>query len=118
MRAHGRKRSARKGSPDRRREPVASGEVALLYGAHTVREALLAGKRELLALYATENAWPRIVEAAGRAGLEPRIVEARALTRRLGEEAVHQGLLLEARPLPERTLDEIETKSGIVLAFD
>ena len=118
MRTHGRKPPARKGVPERRRDAEASGDVALLYGAHTVREALLAGKRELLALYATENAWPRIVEVAERAGLEPRHIEARELTRRLGEEAVHQGLLLEARPLPELALDEIETKSGMVIALD
>ena len=119
MRTHGRKPPARKAVPERRRDAeAASGDVALLYGAHTVREALLAGKRELLALYATENAWPRIVEVAERAGLEPRLIEARELTRRLGEEAVHQGLLLEARPLPELALDEIETKSGMVIALD
>lgn len=83
-----------------------------------MREALLAGKREFLALYATENALPRIAEAASRAGLEPRLIDARELTRRLGEEAVHQGLLLEACPLPQLALDEIETKSGLVLALD
>jgi len=119
MRPHGRKLPARKAFPERRRDAEAeSDDVVLLYGAHTVREALLVGKRELLALFATENALPRITEAAARARLEPRLVEARELTRRLGEEAVHQGLLLEARPLPELGLDEIESKSGIVLALD
>ena len=119
MRPHGRKPNSPKRSPEKRRDaPAASGDVALLYGAHTVREALLAGRRELLALYATENALPRIVEAAARAGIEPRLIDARELTRRLGEDTVHQGLLLEARPLPDLALDEIETKSGIVLALD
>jgi 23S rRNA (guanosine2251-2'-O)-methyltransferase len=118
-RAHGRRPNPRKNFPERRRDAEAkSDDVALLYGAHTVREALLAGKRELLTLYATENAWPRIAEDASRAGLEPRLVEARELTRQLGEEAVHQGLLLEARPLPELSLGEIESKSGVVLALD
>jgi 23S rRNA (guanosine2251-2'-O)-methyltransferase len=98
-------------------EPVPP-DVALLYGAHSVREALLAGKRKLIALYATENAAPRIAELAARAGVTPRIVDARELTRRLGEDAVHQGLLLEARPLRELALDEIEPKNGIVLALD
>ncbi|WP_445730625.1 TrmH family RNA methyltransferase [Methylocystis sp. IM2] len=31
---------------------------------------------------------------------------------------MHQGLLLEARPLPEADLSDIETKSGVVLALD
>ncbi|MFY9657252.1 MAG: 23S rRNA (guanosine(2251)-2'-O)-methyltransferase RlmB [Methylocystis sp.] len=119
MRPHGRKPNSPKRSPEKRRDaPATSGDVALLYGAHTVREALLAGRREPLTLYATENALPRIAEAAARAGVEPRLIDARELTRRLGEDTVHQGLLLEARPLPELALDEIERKSGIVLALD
>jgi 23S rRNA (guanosine2251-2'-O)-methyltransferase len=90
----------------------------VLYGAHAVREALVAGKRKLLTLYATENAAPRIAEAARAAGLEPRLVDARELSKRLGEDAVHQGLLLEARPLPEADIGDIETNSGVVLALD
>lgn len=95
-----------------------SPEVAILYGVHAVREALVAGKRTLLALYATENAAPRIADAAREAGLEPRIVEARDLSKRLGEDAVHQGLMLEARPLPESDIGDIVTRSGVVLALD
>ena len=95
-----------------------SPELAVLYGAHAVREALVAGKRKLLTLYATENAAPRIAEAARAAGLEPRLVDARELSKRLGEDAVHQGLLLEARPLPEADIGDIETNSGVVLALD
>ncbi len=96
----------------------ASAEVVTLYGAHAVRAALQGGRRKLLALYATETALPRIADLARAAGLEPRLVEARDLARHLGEEAVHQGLLLEARPLPEADIGDIETKSGVVLALD
>jgi 23S rRNA (guanosine2251-2'-O)-methyltransferase len=95
-----------------------SPEVVTLYGAHSVRAALTGGRRKLLALYATETALPRIAELARAAGLEPHLVDARDLTRHLGEEAVHQGLLLEARPLPEADIADIEAKSGIVLALD
>ena len=73
-----------------------AGDTTLIYGAHAVREALTAGKRKLAALYATANAIARIEDAAKAAGLKPQFVEARELSRRLGEEAVHQGLLLEA----------------------
>lgn len=96
----------------------ASPEVVTLYGAHAVREALKNGRRKLLALYATETALPRVEELARAAGLEPRLVDGRELSRHLGEEAVHQGLLLEARPLPEADIGDIETKSGVVLALD
>ncbi len=122
-------RPARPGAqrPERRaeREPRApspfrspSPDVVVLYGAHAVREALRAGRRKLLTLYATQSAAERMAEAARAAGVELRIVEAQDLSRRLGEEAVHQGLLMEARPLPEIAVDEIETQSGIVLALD
>jgi 23S rRNA (guanosine2251-2'-O)-methyltransferase len=95
-----------------------SPDVVTLYGAHAVREALKSGRRKLLALYATETALPRIADLASAAGLAPKLVDARDLSRRLGEEAVHQGLLLEARPLPEADLSDIETTSGVVLALD
>ncbi|MEK8093355.1 23S rRNA (guanosine(2251)-2'-O)-methyltransferase RlmB [Methylocystis sp. IM3] len=97
---------------------AASPEVVTLYGAHAVREALTSRRRKLLSLYATESALPRIADLARAAGLEPRPTDSHALTRHLGEEAVHQGLLLEARPLPEADLSDIETKSGVVLALD
>jgi 23S rRNA (guanosine2251-2'-O)-methyltransferase len=96
----------------------ASNDVVTLYGAHAVREALQSGRRKLLALYATENALPRISDLAKAAGLEPRLIDARELSRHLGDEAVHQGLLLEARPLPDADIGDIETKSGVVLALD
>jgi 23S rRNA (guanosine2251-2'-O)-methyltransferase len=95
-----------------------SPEVVTLYGAHAVREALRGGRRKLLTLYATESALPRIAGLAQSAGVETRLVEARDLSRRLGEEAVHQGLLLEARPLPEADIGDIESRSGVTLALD
>ncbi|CAN2533424.1 23S+rRNA+(guanosine-2'-O-)-methyltransferase+RlmB [Methylocapsa aurea] len=98
------------------RRPAA--DVVVLYGAHAVREALVAGRRKLLTLYATEGAAERIAPLAAAAGLTPKIVEARALSQRLGEESVHQGLMLEARPLPEADIADIEPKSGLVLVLD
>lgn len=95
-----------------------SADVVVLYGYHAVREALIAGRRKLLTLYAAPSAAERIAPLAQVAGLEPRIVEPRALTSRLGDESVHQGLLLEARPLPEADIGDIELKSGIVLVLD
>ena len=83
-----------------------------------MRAALTARKRKLLTLYATETALPRINELAQAAGLEPRLVDSRDLERRLGPEAVHQGLLLEARPLPEADISDIVSVSGVVLALD
>ena len=115
MSAHNRRPPAGKQRRDGGARPT---EAALIYGAHAVREALTAGKRKLVALYATANAIARIEDAAKAAGLKPQLVEARELTRRLGEEAVHQGLLLEAGPLPERDLSDVAATGGLILLLD
>ena len=52
------------------------------------------------------------------AGLVPRLVTAEDLTRRLGANAVHQGLLLEAGPIEPIDISEIEDRGGIVLVLD
>jgi 23S rRNA (guanosine2251-2'-O)-methyltransferase len=83
-----------------------------------VREALVAKRRKLLTLYATEAAAPRIEQAAKEADVAVKIVEAQAFDRRFGAETPHQGLMLEARPLPEADIADIEVKSGVVLALD
>ena len=115
MSAHNRRPPAGKQKRDGGARPT---EAALIYGAHAVREALTAGKRKLVALYATANAIARIEDVAKAAGLKPQLVEARELTRRLGEEAVHQGLLLEAGPLPERDLSDVAATGGLILLLD
>ena len=95
-----------------------SHDVAVLYGFHAVREALTAGRRKLLTLFATESAAERIATEARAAGCEPRIIDAQELSRRLGDEAVHQGVMLEARPLPDAEIADIEQNSGVVLVLD
>ena len=96
----------------------ASPDLVTIYGAHAVRAALTAGRRKLLTLYATETALPRIDALARAAGLTPRLVEGRDLDAWLGPEAVHQGVMLEARPLPEFDIADIEPRNGIVLVLD
>jgi 23S rRNA (guanosine2251-2'-O)-methyltransferase len=109
-----RRAPASPGGPFRAPSP----DVVTIYGAHAVRAALTAGRRKLLTLYTTALALPRIEDAAGAAGLTPRIVENRDLDLRLGPEAVHQGLLLEARPLPDADIADIASNSGLVLVLD
>lgn len=93
-------------------------DLVVLYGVHAVREALRAKGRKLLTLFATAPAAERIAPDAATAGLQPQIVDGADLDRRLGGGAVHQGLMLEARPLPARDLSEIENRSGVVLVLD
>ena len=89
----------------------------LIYGIHPVEEALRNPRRRFVSLAASKNAAGRLAAEIAGAGLTPTIVHPRDLDRRLGTDAVHQGLLLEAKPLPQPRLDEIE-KSGIVVLLD
>ncbi|MFV0280175.1 MAG: 23S rRNA (guanosine(2251)-2'-O)-methyltransferase RlmB [Rhodoblastus sp.] len=109
------RRPPREAAPAFRKPGV---DLVILYGVHAVRESLRAKSRKLLTLYATAGAAERIAADAAAAGLTPQIVEGGDLDRRLGAGAVHQGLMLEARPLPARDISEIENRSGIVLVLD
>jgi 23S rRNA (guanosine2251-2'-O)-methyltransferase len=95
-----------------------SSQVAVLYGFHAVREALRTKRRRALRLYATPAAAARLAPECEAAGIVAQIVAPEDMNRRLGGEAVHQGVMLEAEPLPTCDLDGIESKSGIVLVLD
>jgi len=107
--------SAKAAGPAFRRQ---SADLVVLYGFHAVREALRGKHRVLLDLFATPAAAARLEQECAAAGLTAHIVSPEDLARRLGPDAVHQGVLLEARPLPAFHLDEIASKSGIVLVLD
>jgi len=93
-------------------------DLAVIYGGHAVREALRANRRKCLDLFATAPALERLqAELAGR-DVKVHVVAPETLDARLGAEAVHQGLLLEARPLPALDIADIEVKSGLTLALD
>ena len=102
--------------PPRASEPGA--RAHLVFGFHAVRAALSARRRPFLALHATEAAAERLTAEIAAARLQPRLVTGEDLSRRLGAQAVHQGVLLEAGPLPELDLSEIESRSGLVLVLD
>jgi 23S rRNA (guanosine2251-2'-O)-methyltransferase len=95
-----------------------SADVTILYGFHSVLEALRNKNRALFALYATQAAADRLKPEIEATGVAVHLIETDDLTRRLGRDAVHQGVLLEAKPLPSPELDEIAQKSGIILVLD
>jgi 23S rRNA (guanosine2251-2'-O)-methyltransferase len=95
-----------------------SAELAVLYGYHAVREALRVKKRTCLDLFATAAAAEKLAEDIKSSGVFLHLVDAEALDARLGRDAVHQGLMLESRPLEGLDISEIETRSGLVLALD
>ncbi len=103
-------------SPAQFRRP--SAELCVLYGTHAVRAALQAKRREILSLFATPPVAERLAQDFTAAGMIPQIVSNDDLARRLGAQAVHQGVMIEARPLEMIDLSDIVSRSGIILALD
>src|SRR5947209_20413058 len=99
-------------------EARASGAGAvILYGWHTVKAALENPARRIRRLYATANAARRLAEDGVTLAVEPELVRPDAIAHRLGPDAVHNGLLAEADPLPSPELEDLEP-AGIVLVLD
>ena len=121
-RAH---RDAKRGGPPPRRrpDPVAPGDnppdgVVRLYGLHTVREALANPARKILSMKVTRNAAQRLEGIDLDALPFPvETVEPRDIDRITGSEAVHQGVLLEARALQPKPLDAL-ADTDLVLVLD
>jgi 23S rRNA (guanosine2251-2'-O)-methyltransferase len=90
---------------------------AILYGWHTVKAALENPARRIRKLFATENAARRLAEDGVALPVEPELIRPDAIAARLGPDAVHQGLLAEADPLPSPELEDLPA-TGMVLVLD
>jgi 23S rRNA (guanosine2251-2'-O)-methyltransferase len=87
-----------------------------LYGIHTVRAALDNPRRKISRMLVTRNAAERL--AIGDLSALPftaELVEPREIDRSTGSEAVHQGVVIEARPLNPKPLDALGDTSLIVV---
>lgn len=78
---------------------AASAETVWLFGLHAVRDALLNPKREKLRLIVTLNAHDKLAEAIAESGVEPEIVDPRKFKAPIDPNSVHQGAVLEVKPL-------------------
>ena len=113
------------GKPERgERPPWAAGQHAgdpdgpvILYGWHPVKAALENPARHIRRLLATENAVRRLGEEQVPLRVEPELVRPQTIAQRLSPDALHQGLLVEADPLPSPALEDI-APAGIVLVLD
>ena len=114
----GREKQRESGRPPawRSREASPDGPV-ILYGWHTVAAALANPQRHIRKLMLTENAARRLADENIALPLTPEIVRPALIDQRLGPDAVHQGLLAEADPLPSPDIDDL-TETGIVLVLD
>jgi len=111
------KGSSRRPRPDFRRRARESGGPAILYGWHTVTAALGNPARHIRRLLATENAARRLAEEGIAPKIAPDIVRPDVLAARLTPDAVHQGLIAEADPLPSPGIEGVAA-DGVVLVLD
>ena len=103
---------------DAERKLVFDPENDLIYGAHSVAAALANSKRKCVKLWTTENGAARLREEIGTLPIEPELVHPRLLDHMLkGQDAVHQGIILEAIPLRQPRLDQLPHE-GLVLVLD
>jgi 23S rRNA (guanosine2251-2'-O)-methyltransferase len=92
-------------------------DTTVLYGWHPVTAALQNPARRARKLLATENAARRLADENIPTSPPPEIVRPDAIAARLAPDAVHQGLYLEADPLPAPPIEELAT-DGLVLVLD
>ncbi|OHV76450.1 23S rRNA (guanosine(2251)-2'-O)-methyltransferase RlmB [Rhizobium sp. LCM 4573] len=89
-----------------------------LYGLHTVRAALDNPDRQIIRLSVTQNAFARLdIGEAPALPFPVDFVSPQDIDKVLGPEAIHQGVMLETRPLPVRRLEALKD-SPLLLVLD
>ena len=82
-------------------------ETFILFGIHSVRDALLNPRREKLRLIVTRNARDKLASAIDVSGVNPEVYKPKDLNSLIDENSIHQGALLEVRPLDWGSFKEV-----------
>jgi 23S rRNA (guanosine2251-2'-O)-methyltransferase len=90
-------------------------EAIWIYGIHPVLAALNNPRRTIKRLLVTPNAAQRLQAAGATLTPAPETVTPRDLDRLLGDEAVHQGVAVEAAPLPAVALESLADARLVVV---
>ncbi|MBO9424984.1 RNA methyltransferase [Labrenzia sp. R4_1] len=106
-----------KGKPGPRRPGLPPEGPVLLYGLHTVEAAFANKDRKRLKLYATENAKNRLQERGIVIDVPVEEKRPKELDRMVTKDAVHQGMILEADPLPAYGAEHLKG-ARLILALD
>jgi 23S rRNA (guanosine2251-2'-O)-methyltransferase len=108
----------RRRAADDWKAPALAPDQVYLYGLHTVRAALDNPARQNVKLSATQNALARLeIETPETLGIPVEIVSPQDIDTVLGPEAIHQGVMLETKPLPVRRLEALKD-SPLLLVLD
>ncbi|MEM0900231.1 MAG: 23S rRNA (guanosine(2251)-2'-O)-methyltransferase RlmB [Pseudomonadota bacterium] len=89
----------------------------LLYGLHSVAEALKNPSRNIYQLWVTQNAANRLGHDLKTLSFPVYSVHPKEIDARVGGDAVHQGVLIECDPLTAFTLEDIKD-TRLVLMLD
>ncbi|VVT21940.1 23S rRNA (guanosine(2251)-2'-O)-methyltransferase RlmB [Rhizobium sp. EC-SD404] len=113
--------SQKRDAPRKRKEgsgPPLPPDRVHLYGLHTVRAALDNPARKILSMRVTRNALARLeVEDTAALPFPVEMVAPGAIDDLLGDDAIHQGVVVEANALPLRRLADLKD-SPLLLVLD
>ena len=87
-----------------------------LYGLHAVQAALQNRQRVKRRLIGTTNGMQRLTRIPD--GFPTQSVTTQQLRQALGEQPVHQGVMLEVQPLPQPSLEEVATGKKTLILLD
>ena len=95
-------------------------QTVWLFGLHAVRDALMNPRRVKLRLMVTPNAQGKLEDAIEQAGITPEVVDPRKFRPPLDPNSVHQGAVLEVKPLDWGRLEDVSIgdKAPRVLLLD
>ncbi|QUJ75148.1 23S rRNA (guanosine(2251)-2'-O)-methyltransferase RlmB [Sulfitobacter albidus] len=82
-------------------------ETLWLFGLHAVRDALMNPAREKITLMVTPNAEAKLTEAIAASGITPEVVDPRKFRPPLDPGSVHQGAVLEVKPLDWGRMEDV-----------
>ncbi|KRD56345.1 MULTISPECIES: RNA methyltransferase [Sinorhizobium/Ensifer group] len=112
------KQEKRRKAPADWKPPQLAPEQVLLYGLHTVRAALDNPARQFVRLSVTPNAAARLeLDELSALPFPVETVTPQDLDKILGPDAIHQGVMLETRPLPHRKLEALRD-CPLILVLD
>lgn len=99
------------------KNPDTALDEVFLYGLHAAEAALENSERTILSASITQNVLPSFEALFAERQMSPEVLHPKDLARKAPEGAVHQGILLRAKPLPAVDLEEL-TYSGPYVFLD
>lgn len=105
-------------NPHKDRKTLADSSHLYIYGSHAVSAAVDNPQRHIKNLYLTENASHELAETLAKRNIQAQISKPQQLASLLPPDAVHQGMVLETKPLPEPDLADLAASGKLLVLLD